>query len=153
MTNAIYFYKIANKLYKKRIPFIPKIIKMLIFLIYNSVVPYEASIGQNTKLGYGGIAVVIHKDCIIGGNCVISQCVTLGGRGAGLKSGKKGVPRLGNNVYVGAGAKILGDITIGDNVIIGANSVVLNNIPNNAVVAGVPGRIIKYNEEPNYEQN
>lgn len=151
MINAIYFYKIANKLYKKRIPFIPKFIKLIIFLIYNSVVPYEASIGKNTKLGYGGISVVIHKECIIGENCVISQCVTIGGRGAGLRNGKKGVPKLGNNVYIGAGAKILGDITIGDNVIIGANAVVLKDIPNNAVVAGIPATIIKYNEELNYE--
>ena len=68
----------------------------------------------------------------------ISPGVTVGGR-----SGSIGVPRLGDNVYIATGAKILGDIDIGDYVIIGANAVVIHSIPSGSVVAGVPARIIK----------
>ncbi|WP_238884687.1 serine O-acetyltransferase [Clostridium sp. YIM B02551] len=142
MINAINFYRIERKLFELRIPFIPKFIKLVIFLLYNSSIPFEAKIGIGTKFGYGGIGVVIHKKAVIGDYCVISQQVTIGGR-----SGIKEVPIIGNNVYIGAGAKILGNITIGNNAIIGANSVVIKDVPENAVVAGVPAKIIKFNEK------
>lgn len=141
MINAVRLYRIANKLYKYNIPIIPKIIKLIIFLVYNSILPYECEIGKNTSLGYGGIAVVVHKDAVIGKGCIISQCVTIGG-----KQNSKGVPKIGNNVHIGAGAKILGNISIGNNVLIGANAVVLKDIPDNSIVAGVPAKIIKVND-------
>jgi len=62
-----------------RIPFIPKLVTLLIFLIYNSKVPYQARIGKGTKLGYGGIGVVIHSESVIGRNCSVGQQVTIGG--------------------------------------------------------------------------
>ncbi len=62
-----------------RIPFIPKLVTLLIFLIYNSKVPYLARIGKGTKLGYGGIGVVIHSESVIGRNCSVGQQVTIGG--------------------------------------------------------------------------
>ena len=79
MLNAIFFYRIARWLYLHHIPVLPKLITLLIFLMYNSKVPYQARIGKGTMLGYGGIGVVIHKNTVIGNNCVISQQVTLGG--------------------------------------------------------------------------
>jgi len=84
--------------------------------------------------------LIVQKRAVIGDNVTIAQCVTIGGR-----SKKKNVPIIGNNVYIGAGAKILGDIIIGNNVIIGANSVVLIDVPDNSVVAGIPAKIIKRN--------
>ncbi len=137
MINAIFFYNIERKLYLLKIPLIPKIIKLLIFLIYNSSIPFECSIAKGTKFGYGGIGVVIHKKAIIGKNCTISQQVTIGGR-----SKQKELPIIGDNVYIGAGAKILGNIKIGNNSIIGANAVVLKDVPSNTIVAGVPAKII-----------
>ena len=137
MINAIKLYRIANYLYKKKVPIVPKIIKGIIFVLYNSSIPYEAIIGKGTILGYGGIAVVIHKKAIIGENCTISQCVTIGGRS------KKGVPTIGDNVYIGAGAKILGEVTVGSNSIIGANAVVISDVKEGTVVAGVPAKFIK----------
>lgn len=80
MLNAIFFYRISRWLYIHHIPLLPKLITLLIFLVYNSKVPYQAQIGKGTKLGYGGIGVVIHKNTIIGNNCVVSQQVTLGGQ-------------------------------------------------------------------------
>ncbi len=139
MLNAIFLYKIQRKLYLMKIPIIPKIIKLIIFLIYNSSIPYEAQIGEGTSFGYGGMGVVIHKRSVIGKRCSISQQVTIGGR-----SGSKEVPIIGDDVYIGAGAKVLGAITIGDKVVIGANAVVIQSVPKNAIVAGVPAKIIKY---------
>lgn len=138
--NAYKLWKISRCLYLKKIPFIPKIIKGIIYLIHNSSIPYEANIGENCKFLYGGIGCVIHKKTVMGDNVIIGTNVLIGGR-----SNKDGVPKIGNNVYIATGAKILGDITISDNVIIGANAVVIDDVPSNCSVAGVPSRIIKTN--------
>lgn len=140
MINAYYLYKISHKLYKWKIPLIPKLIKLLCFLIYNSSIPYECVLGKGTRFAYSGIGVVLHKRVVIGENCTIGTNVTIGG-----KSGHYEVPVIGNNVYIATGSKILGPITIGNNVTIGANAVVISNIPDNAIVAGIPAKIIKYN--------
>ncbi|MBW2961523.1 serine O-acetyltransferase [Mesonia aestuariivivens] len=138
MINLYKFYNWANFFYQKRVPFIPSIIKLFIFLIYNSSVPYQCKIGKGSSFGYGGIGVVIHKRCVLGKNCLIGTNVTIGGKAPYDK-----VPVIGNNVYIATGAKILGPISIGDNVIIGANAVVINDVPDNCTVAGVPAKIIK----------
>lgn len=138
MVNAVFFYRIAHWLYLHHIPLLPKLIRLFIFLVYNSVVPYECKIGANSFLGYGGIGVVIHKRAVIGDNVIIGSNVTIGGR-----SNKFNVPVIGNNVDISTGAKILGDIKIGDRVIVGANAVVISDVPNDCVVAGVPAKIIK----------
>ncbi len=142
MLNAYYLYRIAHQLYKWHIPFLPKFIKLLIFLIYNSSIPYEAQIGQGSRFGYGGIGVVLHKRTIIGKNCMIGSNVTVGGRSEHWE-----VPVIGDNVYIATGAKILGPIKIGNNVIIGANAVVITDLPDGAVAAGVPARIIRIKEK------
>lgn len=80
MLNAIVFYRISRWLYLHRIPFLPKLITLLIFLIYNSKIPYQAHIGKETKFGYGGMGVVVHSKAVIGDNCSIGQQVTIGGR-------------------------------------------------------------------------
>lgn len=110
------------------------------------------SISPNTKIGsgfyighFGGI--VVNEQSIIGENCNISQGVTLGQVNRG---GSKGFPMLGNNVYIGPGAKIIGSIKIGDNVAIGANCVVTKDIPDNSVVVGIPGKIISQKGSEGY---
>lgn len=102
------------------------------------VIPYQADIGEGTIIGYQGIGVVIHKRCVIGKNCHISQNVTLGGT-----SGLYEVPVVGDNVEIGAGANIIGPVHIGNNVIIGAGAVVITNIPDNSVAVGVPAKVVK----------
>lgn len=79
MLNAIVFYRISRWLYLHHIPFLPKLVTLLIFLIYNSKIPYQAKIGKGTKFGYGGMGVVVHSKAVIGDNCSISQQVTIGG--------------------------------------------------------------------------
>lgn len=85
------------------------------------------------------MGVVIGETAVVGNYCLIYQGVTLGG--TGKETGKRH-PTLGENVVVGAGAKVLGNLTIGDNVRIGAGSVVLRDVPSDCTVVGIPGRIV-----------
>lgn len=139
MLNAIIFYRIERWLYLHHIPFLPKLIELLIFLIYNSKVPYQAEIGRKTFLGYGGMGVVIHSKAKIGAYVTIGQQVTIGGG----NNRYPGLPTIGDYVYISKGAIIFGGITIGNNVTIGANAVVNKPVPDNAVIAGVPAKIIR----------
>jgi len=139
MINAIVFYRIANWLYRYKVPILPGLIRFFIFIIYNSVVPPQSKIGKGTYLTYGGIGVIIHKRAVIGKNVVIGSNVTIGGR-----SGLADVPVIGDNVYIATGAKLIGNITIGDYAVIGANAVVLKDVPPRAVVAGVPAKILSF---------
>lgn len=143
MLNAIYFYRVSRWLYLHHIPVLPKLITLLIFLIYNSKIPYQAKIGRGSTFGYGGMGVVIHSKSIIGVNCTICQQVTIGGGG---NSRFPGVPVIGNNVYIAKGSIVMGGITIGNNVTIGANAVVTKPVSDNAIVAGVPAKILRIKE-------
>lgn len=143
MFNAIYLYRLSHWFYIHHIPFIPQLITLIIFLIYNSKIPPSAKIGKNTFFGYGGISVVIHHNAIIGENCNIGHVVTIGGG----NSKYPGVPTIGNHVNIARGSIIFGGITIGNNVIIGANSVVNFPCPDNSVVVGNPGRIIRIRDQ------
>lgn len=136
--NVYKWYKAERWLYLHHIPLLPGIIKIAIRILWAAVIPYQADIGEGTIIGYQGLGVVIHKRCVIGNNCHISQNVTLGGT-----SGIYEVPVIGNNVEIGAGANIIGPVHIGDNAVIGAGAVVITDIPNNAVAVGVPAKVIK----------
>jgi serine O-acetyltransferase len=134
-------YRIARWCYQHHIPGAPSFITYFIRFFWSAFVPYSAEIGRGTQLGYGGLCVVIHKDAVIGHSCLVSQGVTIGGTGT-----KKGVPRIGNHVDIGAGAKLLGPISIGDGARIGANAVVLRDVPPNTTVVGAPARPISIRE-------
>ena len=138
MLNAIDLYRIGRKCYKLNIPFIPQITKYLNFLFFNSVVPYTAEIGDESKFAYGGVGSVIHSQAKIGKRVIIGQNTTIG-----RSLDPADIPIIGNNVYISAGVRIIGRIIIGDNVIIGANAVVNKNIPSNCICAGVPCKVIK----------
>lgn len=142
MLNAISFYRVSRWLYLYHIPVLPKLITLLIFLIYNSKIPYQAKIGRGSTFGYGGMGVVIHSKSIIGVNCTICQQVSIGGGNSRFPE----VPVIGNNVYIAKGSIVMGGITIGNNVTIGANAVVTKPIPDNAIVAGVPTKILRTKE-------
>jgi serine O-acetyltransferase len=101
-------------------------------------IPAATNIGPGLFIGHVG-GIVVSVKAVIGKNCNISQGVTIG---VSYHDGKAGYPVIGDNVYIGPGAKIFGNIKIGNNVAIGANAVVNKDAPDNAVVVGVPSKVI-----------
>jgi len=116
---------------------------------YGITIPFTTSIGSGFYIGHFG-CIIVHQKTVIGRNCNLSQGVTLGQANRGKN---KGYPTIGDNTYVGPGAKVIGAVSIGDNVAVGANSVVTKDVPNNAVVAGVPAKIISYKGSVDYIGN
>ena len=135
---ALFLHRFAHWLYKVGIPFFPRLISHLARFLTGIEIHPGAQIGQGVFIDHG-MGVVIGETAIIGDRCLIYQGVTLGG--TGKETGKRH-PTLGENVVVGGGAKVLGNILIGNNVRIGAGSVVLRDVPSNCTVVGIPGRVI-----------
>lgn len=137
---AITLYRISHKLYQLSVPLLPRILYRMIYFVNNCHIHYSTEIGVGTKLAYGGVGVVIHKDAVIGKNCVIESNVTIGGRNNIVD-----VPIIGDNVFIGTGARIIGNVHIGSNSIIGANAVVIHDVPERCSVAGVPAKVLHEN--------
>ena len=116
---------------------------------YGIQIPSATRIGKGFYIGHYG-TIIVNAKAIIGDNVNISQGVTIGQANRGQH---KGVPVIGNEVYIGPGAKIVGKVVIGNNVAIGANAVVTNDVPDNACVAGVPARIINMKGAEGYVIN
>jgi serine O-acetyltransferase len=122
-----------------RLPFsfLYKFLKPVSEILTGIELPCEATLGRRFRIDHFG-GIVISGDAVFGDDCVIRNGVTVG-----LKNtGQRGSPRLGNRVDVGAGAKILGPITIGDDVLIGANAVVLTDVPSYSIAVGIPARVL-----------
>lgn len=144
--NALKIYRLSNYFYKKNLKLLSKILDKVNYLLHNSYIPGSCTIGKDTKIAYGGIGVVIHARAIIGENCLIGQGITIGGR-----NGLKEVPVIENNVYLGAGCRILGNVKIASNNIIAPNSIVTKNIEMSyTVCGGVPSKVINYITSENY---
>ncbi len=139
------YYKISHFFYKRKKYLLARFISERAKRKTGIEIHPGAKIGKNLFIDHG-FGVVIGETAEIGNNVVIFHGVTLGG--TGKEKGKRH-PTIGNNVFIGSGAKILGNITIGDNVKIGANSVVLKDIKENTTVVGIPGKIIKRNDKNN----
>ena len=123
------------------VPLLPKLIQWLIRFFFSADIPKEVRLGNNCQIKHNGLGVVFHENVKIGNNVIILHNVTLGGRNG------RGAPTIKDNVFIGCGACILGNVIVGDNAMVGANSVVLKDVPKGAVVGGVPAKIIKYNHE------
>jgi len=137
--HALIFYRMAHALWKIKIPFLPKLISQIARGLTGIEIHPGATIGNGLFIDHG-MGVVIGETAVIGESVTLFQGVTLGGTG---KERGKRHPNIGSNVVVGAGAKILGNITVGENSYVGANAVVLQDVPPNSTVVGVPGRITK----------
>ena len=134
--DAVALHRLARRLYLADVPIIPRVIDGVIFLLFNSVIHHTTQIGDGTKCGYRGMSVLIHKNATVGRNVMIGAHVVIGGR-VGHHP-----PIIGDDVYIGANACVLGGITVGDGAIIGAGSVVLSDVPPNAKAVGNPARIL-----------
>ena len=137
--HAVINYRIAHFFYKIKFYFLARLLSQIGRHFTGIEIHPGAQIGKGLFIDHG-MGVVIGETSIIGDNVLLYQGVTLGG--TGLVKGKRH-PTIGNNVVIGTGAKVLGNITIGDNSYVGANAVVIKDIPPNSTVVCVPGRITK----------
>ncbi|MGG7324134.1 serine O-acetyltransferase [Clostridium baratii] len=136
--NALIVYRIAHKLYNKKCFFLARLLSQLARFFTGIEIHPGAKIGKGLFIDHG-MGVVIGETAEVGDNVTIYHGVTLGGTG---KDKGKRHPTVKDNVIIGAGAKVLGPITIGNNVKVGANSVVLKDVPDNATAVGMPAKII-----------
>ena len=143
---AIVVYRFGQWTHAFKISVISIILRIIAFFLFKMTeiltgisIPASAKIGKGLYVGHFG-SIILHSQVVIGENCSLGPGIVIGTRGLG----SKGVPIIGDHVYVGTGAKILGGIRIGNHVRVGANAVVLQDIPDHCTVVGVPGRIIKH---------
>ena len=132
-------YRIAHWLLRHHCRFLARAVSQWSKLWTGIEIHPGARIGKRLVIDHG-TGIVIGETAEIGDDCLLYQGVTLGGTG---KDVGKRHPTLGNNVMVGAGAKVLGPIHIGNNARIAANAVVLREVPDNATVVGVPGHVVR----------
>lgn len=151
---AIFIYRVFSGIYQSTMPPLLKKILLLfgvffqknIEIITGISLPYTAKIGHSFYIGHFG-GIIINANAVIGNNCNISQGVTIGVSGRG---NKRGVPTIGNNVYIGANAVVVGKIFIENNVVVGANSLVNIDVPEGKTVLGVPAKIFSNNGSEAY---
>ncbi len=140
--HARQLHRLAHTLHIHRVPVLPRFISHTSRFFTGIEIHPGAKIGEALFIDHG-MGIVIGETAEIGDNCHIFQGVTLGGTST---KREKRHPTLQNNVSVGAGAKLIGAITVGENAVIGAGSVVVTNVPPNATVVGVPGHIVAYRD-------
>lgn len=132
------WHRLAHTLHRWHVPVLPRLVSHWSRFWTGIEIHPGATLGEGVFIDHG-MGVVIGETSIVGDNCVLYQGVSLGG--TSLHRTKRH-PTLGNNVVVGTGAQVIGNVTIGDNSKIGAGSVVINSVPANATVVGVPGRVV-----------
>ena len=147
--HAMIFHKPAHFLYKIKIPLVPRLISHLSRWLTGIEIHPGAKIGKRVFIDHGK-GVVIGETSEIGNDVIIYQDVTLGG--TSTKKVKRH-PTLGNNIVVGCGAKILGNVKIGDSCQIGANSVVIKDVPPHSTVVGIPARIVVHEGRKVHERD
>ncbi len=138
-TAAMILYRIAQWLQRMNLGILAAVVSRLNAILTGALIGRKAYFGNGFVILHS-IGVVINSEVKGGENIVIEHCVTIGAE-------KKKSPRLGNNIFIGAGAKIISGVRIGNNVKIGANAVVIKDVPDNATVVGVPARVVKVNNK------
>jgi serine O-acetyltransferase len=138
--HAMITHRIAHKLYNKKRFFTARLISQISRFFTGIEIHPGAKIGKKFFIDHG-MGVVIGETAEVGDNVTIFHQVTLGGTG---KDKGKRHPTVGNNVFIGAGAKLLGPINVGDNVKIGCNAVVLNDVDSDRTVVGIPGDVVRF---------
>ena len=126
--DALTLYRLGNWFYRHHIPVMPGLMQLLVLVLFSSYIPYQVIIGSKTKVGHRGI----------GNNVLIRAHVTIG-----KKEPTGMAPVIEDDVEIGDGAKILGNVRIGKAAIIGANAVVTKDVPSQAIALGVPAKIVR----------
>lgn len=144
---AVLVYRFGHFFTVLKIPVIKQLglilyipMKFLVEVLWGISISRKAVIGPGLFINHFS-SIFVHSDVVMGSNCVISQEVTLGVKA----DTHSGAPKIGNDVIIAAGAKVLGKITIGNNAIVGANAVVVKDVQDNWIVGGVPATFIKEN--------
>ena len=135
--DAVAVHQVAHRAWRAHLPVVPKLVDLLIFLVFNSTIHHTTSIGRGTFAAHRGIALVINKGCVIGRDVHLGAQVVLGSR-----RGADGGPRIGDGAFIGAGAIVLGEISIGAGAVIGAGALVISDVPAGATIGGALGRQI-----------
>lgn len=151
---ALFVYRISNAIYRSKLPSILKKILLIgailnqktIEILTGISLPYAATIGKRFYIAHHG-HIILHPNTVIGDNCNIAQGVTIGISGRGEH---RGVPVIGNNVFMAANSVIAGKITVGNNSVIGANSLVVKDVADNITVLGVPAVKVSDNNSEDY---
>lgn len=146
--HAVIFHRISHGLWRKKFKWLARVLSNIVRWYTGIEIHPGAVIGRRLFIDHG-IGVVIGETAEIGDDCTLYHGVTLGG--TTWKKGKRH-PTLGNNVVIGAGAKILGPITIGTGARVGSNAVVTKNVPAEATVVGVPGRVVEHSKDDKQAQ-
>jgi len=137
--HAILLHRMAHFIYEQKVPFVPRLVSQVNRFVTGIEIHPGADIGEGFFIDHGS-GVVIGETTEVGQNVTLYQGVTLGG--TGKETGKRH-PTLKDNVTVGAGAKVLGSVTIGENAKIGAGSIVVQDVPPDSTVVGNPGRPVR----------
>jgi serine O-acetyltransferase len=142
---ATFQYRIAHSIYNLKVPIVKQILQLICLIWQKTIeittgisIPASVKIGQSFYIGHFG-GIILNAQSIIGENCNISQGVTIGVSGL---NEKRGVPIIGNHVYIGANSVIAGKIIIKDDVLIGACSLVNSDVDSKSVMLGVPAKCI-----------
>ncbi|MRI83220.1 MAG: serine O-acetyltransferase [Nitratiruptor sp.] len=141
---SLFWYRIANRLYRRGFRVLARMIMGINQIFTGIDIHPGATIGRRVFIDHG-IGVVIGETAVVGDDVLIYQQVTLGG--VSLARGKKRHPTIEGGVVIGAGAKILGNITIGANSKIGANSVVIKDVPPDSTAVGIPAKVVQKGPE------
>jgi serine O-acetyltransferase len=148
---SVILYRLARACWKSHLPLLPMLLSRMAQHLFAVDISYKAELGPGIVIVHC-FGVVIGSDTKVEGDCCIFHGVTLGDRGSEWVNSDRedGHPRVGREVMFGAGAKVLGPITIGDNCVIGANAVVLSDVPANSVAAGIPARVVATRKPPHW---
>jgi serine O-acetyltransferase len=134
---AEHLYYLSHGLYRKKLYFLARVLKLINQFLFHVNIPPEVTIGRRLELAHGGFGVIMHHDTVIGDDAIIFQNVTIGNGGA----------RIGDRVYIGASAVIIGAVNIGNDATIGANAVVNFDIPHGGTAVGPKARIVASREQ------
>ncbi len=146
--HAIWGHAISNWLWQRKLKWLARTVSTLFRWVTGVEIHPGATIGRRFFIDHG-MGIVIGETAEIGDDCTVYHGVTLGG--TSWKAGKRH-PTLGNNVVIGAGAKVLGPLMVGENARIGSNAVVVKDVPSGATAIGIPARIVNNPKDPKHNQ-